>query len=104
MADFETHCSDCEKELGERFEYVHVWLDELYVVLGPKHRSVRHNVCGVEEVRKRWGDRAARAAEIHIIKDCFGRGVPTMNEAQMWSIFGSGNEPPDDKGTTKIEE
>ena len=40
-----------------------------------------------EQVRKMWGDQAARAAEIHIRKDCLGK-IPTENEAQMWSLFG----------------
>jgi hypothetical protein len=86
------HCSDCRRELGEPFEQVHEWLDVLFKVLGPKHRSARHHAGGVEHVRKMWGDRAAFAAEIHIRKDCGGK-VPTEQQAQMWSMFGpSGQE------------
>jgi hypothetical protein len=44
-------------------------LDELFKYLGAYHRGYRHNKTGIEEVRKRWGDRAARAAEIHIKRD-----------------------------------
>jgi hypothetical protein len=90
MASLEEHCADCRRELGEDFVHVHLWLDALFKVLGPKHRSARHHTGGVEQVRKLWGDQAARAAEIHIRKDCAG-GVPTEREAQLWSLFG----PPD---------
>ena len=86
MASFEEHCADCRRELGEDFAQVHKWLDALFTVLGPKHRSARHHTDGVEQVRKRWGDRAARAAEIHIRRDC-GK-VPSAKDAQMISLFG----------------
>lgn len=79
MARFEEHCQDCIEELGEPFEEVNLWLDGLFCILGPSHRDVRHNVLGVEKVREKWGDRAARAAEIHIIKDCRG-GIPQIDE------------------------
>ena len=92
MAQFKEHCDDCVRELGEPFDYVHIWLDELFRVMGPKHRSARHHTGGVEEVRVRWGDSAARAAEVHIKRDWYGR-VPTEREAQMWSFFGPDVEP-----------
>lgn len=69
MADLKTHCRDCLEALGEEFIQVHEWLDELFKYTGPDHRGYRHNRKGIEEVRKRWGDRAARAAEIHIRRD-----------------------------------
>ena len=69
MADLKTHCEDCEKLLGEDFRYVHEWLDELFKYVGPDRRGYRHNQKGVEEVRRRWGDKAARAAEIHLRRD-----------------------------------
>ena len=69
MADLRTHCEDCLKELGEEFRFVHEWLDEIFRYIGPNHRGYRHNRKGIEEVRTRWGDRAARAAEIHIKRD-----------------------------------
>jgi hypothetical protein len=61
-------------KLGEEYEEVHLWLDELARCFpvwahGPYHRGFRHNREGVEEVRKRWGNGAARAAELHIIMD-----------------------------------
>ena len=86
MASYKEHCEDCIRELGEPFEQVHLWLDELFKTLGPKHRSARHHSGGVEEVRRRWGDRSARAAEIHIARDM--GGIPTESQAQQWSLFG----------------
>lgn len=94
MPSFEKHCEDCIKELGEPFPHVHLWLDELFKKLGPKHRDVRHHTGGVEEVRKAWGDRAALAAEIHIRADC-GQHIPAEDEAQMWSLFGEEGVPKD---------
>ena len=69
MAKFEEHCEDCFRELGDRFENVNGWLDELFEFVGSDHRDIRHNSKGVEKVRKMWGDKAAKAAEIHIMRD-----------------------------------
>ena len=79
MASLSQHCADCRCELGEPFEHVHQWLDALFKVLRQKHRSARHHAGGVEQVRKMWGDRAARAAEIHIMRDC-GGVVPSRED------------------------
>ena len=95
MSTREEHCADCVRELGEPFDEVHEWLDALFSVLGPKHRSARHNTNGVEAVRKAHGDRAARAAEIHILKDYNGKGIPTSEQSQVWSLFGPDGVPAD---------
>lgn len=98
MSSHSQHCADCRRELGEPFEQVHEWLDALFKVLRQKHRSARHHAGGVEQVRKMWGDppslrsfggtcRAARAAEIHIMRDC-GGVVPSEKDAQMVSMYG----------------
>jgi hypothetical protein len=75
MATFEQHCKDCEREFGveKRYEQIHRWLDELQSIYGPYHRVFRHNTKGVEMVRAKWGDQAAKAAEIHIRRDCNGK-------------------------------
>jgi hypothetical protein len=44
-------------------------MDELFKYVGPDRRGYRHNRRGIEEVRRRWGERAARAAEIHLKRD-----------------------------------
>ena len=82
MADFKTHCEDCVRELGEPFENVHHWLDEHFKTVGGIHRVVRHHVAGVERVREMWGDRAAKAATIHIKQYFFG-SVPFLEEARI---------------------
>ena len=87
MASLEEHCRDCRRELGEDFRHVHEWMDALFKVLGPKHRSARHHTGGVEQVRKMWGDRAAQAAEIHIRCDCGGK-LPDEGQAQIVGLFG----------------
>ena len=72
MASRKVHCEDCVRELGEPFDYVHAWLDGTACVNGKLnvyHRRARHHKEGVEEVRKKWGDRAAEAAIIHIKRD-----------------------------------
>jgi len=85
MPKFEEHCADCERELGDRFEQVNAWLDELFEFVGSDHRDIRHNVLGVEKVRKMWGERAAQAAEIHIKMDEHGV-VPQCNKSFMLRI------------------
>ena len=72
MAHWKEHCKDCKDAgLSRDWQVVHFWLDELAKIYWPwmGHRVHRHNKDGVEDVRKKWGDEAARAAEIHIIKD-----------------------------------
>ena len=66
--------------MGSDFEQVHVWLDETARGYFPwcGHRQIRHHDEGVEQIRRMWGDEAARAAELHIISD-FGH-VPTKEE------------------------
>jgi len=58
-----------QKHFGKTFNDVHTWLDELYAKHGGLHRRFRHNKEAVEEVRKLWGDEAAKAAELHILID-----------------------------------
>lgn len=87
MASIEEHCTDCTRALGKDFRHIHEWLDVLFKQLGPKHRDARHHTSGVDQVRRMWGDEAAKAAEIHIRKDCLGK-LPTEQDVQMWSLFG----------------
>jgi hypothetical protein len=79
MPDHKQHCQDCDRQLGKPFPEVHAWLDAFY---GPDrdvaHRALRHHLEGVEEVRKLWGDQAARAAVLHIMLDWDG-----IREAQI---------------------
>jgi len=86
MAAMDEHCRDCVRELGERFEHVHLWLDELQEEFGPMHRAFRHHTDGIEMVRSKWGDQAAKAAEIHIRRDCRGL-IPTPEQLRdYWGV------------------
>ena len=70
MADRKTHCNDCVEALGEDFDRVHAWLDGLVPEHGiPRHRIFRHNMEGLEEIRKMWGDKAVEAGRLHIMRD-----------------------------------
>ena len=86
MPKFEKHCQDCIEKFGESFSEVHLWLDEFFEDKGPKHRDERHHEEGIEEARKKWGDKGASAAELHIKADCGGI-VPTMDQIRLWSLF-----------------
>jgi hypothetical protein len=65
------HCEECIQKLGEPFGEVHEWLDEFAAEFFPllAHRIERHHSSGIEEVRLKWGDKAAEAARLHIIAD-----------------------------------
>jgi predicted glycoside hydrolase/deacetylase ChbG (UPF0249 family) len=74
MAKVETHIKDCEHVLGESFEHVHRWLDELAKKWNPMihleyHRQFRHHAEGIAYIKKRWGFYAERAGKLHIIRD-----------------------------------
>lgn len=86
---FKEHCRRCKEELGDEFQEVNRWLDELAHVptrhmepweideiyqqgrgpLNPYHRKTRHNVKGIEYVLSQWGPDAAEAAVLHIMDD-----------------------------------
>ena len=71
MPSFTEHCAETTAKLGQPFAEVHVWLDEFadQPPYGMRHRKLRHHLAGIEEVRKRWGEAAATAAQLHIIAD-----------------------------------
>lgn len=81
MPSLEYHCLECLKELGEPFEYVHRWLDEFmgHPKYKTRHRCVRHHREGIDQVRKMWGDKAAKAAEIHIRSDLKSEGWTNLH-------------------------
>jgi len=67
------HCQRSKATFGINHHRVHQWLDELADAgdgyFDTNHRIHRHNLEGVAEIRRRWGDGAARAAEQHIMDD-----------------------------------
>lgn len=70
MAKYEDHCRDCERLLGSRHEAVNRWLDELFRQYGPKHRKHRHCWEGVRRAGLLFGSEGAKAAIVHIVRDC----------------------------------
>src|SRR5271154_6168755 len=88
MAHFNDHCRDCERLLGDRHEIVNHWMDELFRKEGPKHRRHRHCWKGVREARQLFGLEGAKAAIVHIVRDC--GGVPdqrTYDETQLGIVI-----------------
>ena len=88
MAKFEDHCRDCERILGAKHEDVNRWMDELFRQYGPRHRRHRHCWSGVREARKLFGAEGAKAAIVHIVRDC--GGVPdqrTYDETQLGIVL-----------------
>ncbi len=78
MADLLTHKLDCISRLNHPFSRVHVWLDH-YATFGVyEHRAKRHHQEGIEEVRRRFGEEAGRAAWLHIMRDCWH--IPTRQD------------------------
>ncbi len=83
------HTEKCEQELGCSFPEVDAYLDQFFIEGGDdSHRQQLHHTEGVEEIRRvfseqhgsEYGNRAARAAEIHIMEDFGIDHVPTRNE------------------------
>ena len=76
---FEEHCKRTMEVLGDEYPHVHLWLDALAwdkdKGFNPFHRKFRHHQQGVAQVRDRWGEGAAKAAERHILDDLYGPGV-----------------------------
>lgn len=67
----EDHCKESLKLFGAEYKEIHLWLDEFAgsKKYGMRHRKVRHHLKGIEEVRAKWGDAAAKVARQHIISD-----------------------------------
>lgn len=89
MASLEQHCADCKAELGEEFRDVHVWLDQFYdpAKCSYMHRAFRHHDKGVSEAFKIWGEKGAKAVEIHIKRD-----FPTLNRIPTQNDWTNANE------------
>ena len=90
MAKCEDHCSVDERHLGTSFLEVHRWLDAFAYKEGVGHRRRRHHREGIEEIRRKSGDTAARAAELHIILD-MGH-VPHQEDWKRGGVVGAAGE------------
>lgn len=93
MSSLADHCAECKRVLGKEYREVHEWLDELFKYMPGDvgHRFVRHHKDGVKKVRERWGNEAAKAAEIHIHMDYPGLGkIPDIEDYEHfkdWSEY-----------------
>ena len=65
------HCAQSLTSFGKEYREVHIWLDEFAhsKEYGMRHRRKRHHLAGIEEIRRLWGDEAAKAAKQHIEAD-----------------------------------
>ena len=72
MANEDVHSDDCLKELGKEYRDVHRFLDQFAKIYGFSHRRILHHTYGIEMVRFFMGEMEAKAAEIHIKRDCHG--------------------------------
>jgi hypothetical protein len=71
MPSLDQHIAETLTLVGKPFTEVHQWLDEFAgkPPHGMRHRKLRHHLAGIEQMRKLWGDEAARAARQHVISD-----------------------------------
>ncbi|MCC6873562.1 MAG: hypothetical protein IT378_04565 [Sandaracinaceae bacterium] len=76
MASFEAHCEESVQLFGDRFEHVHLWLDEFAgtPAYRSRHRRARHHEAGLREVERLFGPAAVPVARRHIITDLEGEG------------------------------
>ena len=85
MSSLHKHCSDCIRKIGKPYKEVHEFLDQYFKTDGPEyHRQRLHHQYGIELVREKFGDEAAKAAEIHIREDFFGLLPPDADHVRMW--------------------
>jgi len=78
MASLAQHERDTLKWLGSESTEVHKWLDEYFATAGSTHRKFRHHDEGIREAGEIFGDGAAEAATVHILRDC--RNIPRSGD------------------------
>jgi hypothetical protein len=91
MASLQQHMKDCEHFLGAPFEEVNRWLDEFMPKVGANHRRFRHHREGIKEAGRLFGEAGAKAAIVHILRDC--RNIPTANEDEIPARAGLEPQP-----------
>ena len=84
MSDDAQHAADCRQLLGDNFGYVHAWMDSCFREFGPLHRKVRHHAEGVHEAFLLFGQAGARAALVHILRDCLH--LPRRSDYELQSV------------------
>ena len=91
VSSLEEHKADTMKRLGNSHEDVHRYIDHWHEKYGGKHRFMLHHQEGVEEIRQKFGDGGAKAAECHIKMDCGGEGYRrrTITPRERWTGSGT---------------
>ena len=97
MSSRREHNRECMEKLGEDFDYVNAWLDGCAAVtniegvkcLDINHRIHRHHKEGVEYIRQEHGDKAAKAAKLHIRNDM----GEIWTQEKMIKVYGDYKRP-----------
>jgi hypothetical protein len=84
VAHFDQHCADCQRLLGDRYEEVNRWIDELFKLHGADHRRYRHHAGGVRQAQKKFGGEAYKAAIVHIVRDCGFLPLARHYQKPLW--------------------
>ena len=97
MSSRKYHNRECMEKLGEDFDHVNAWIDGCAAVTNPEgvkcldinHRIHRHHKEGVEHIRQEHGERAAKAAELHIKRDM----GEIWSKEKMLKVYGKEPRP-----------
>lgn len=88
----EEHCQQSITFFGESFEEVHRWLDEFAGKTSFRHRRLRHHEKGIQQIIEMYGDKAGRAARLHIISDLkeegYSKGDPFPSNQEEYVRLG----------------
>lgn len=69
MPSIKTHCYYSKKRTGKTYEKMHKWMDEAKDMLGKDHRSIRHDLSFIPQVKKKFGKEAVSEFLLHISAD-----------------------------------
>lgn len=103
MPSLKDHEQDTVKHLGKPFTEVHIALDSYVKMFGALHRFATHHREGIEEIRRRFGDEAALAAECHVRLDCGGR-IPSKEDYQTGKVDSMGVEGGAERGEAESKD
>lgn len=88
----EEHCRQSIEYFGEPFAEVHRWLDAFAGKTPFRHRRLRHHTEGIRQVIAMYGEKAGKAARLHIIADFkeegWAKGDPFPEDEQDYIRLG----------------
>ena len=117
MSSYKVHCAECEEKLGKQWNIVHKWIDRhcmTYATLDEQGRPLAfsiihwlhlHHKEGVELARKKWGDDAAKAAELHILADYagFNLGDKVLSQVELYHEYARRRYPIDNIESYEVD-